>query len=186
GAAGAVERVVESENIKRILLAGSDRSKALLRESLAPWARERVVGEFPLPSRATTKEILERATPIMKEVEERFEQWAVKEMFDRIGESDGGSILGLSDVLSMLQQGNIRKLYVLSQYRDRGMVCRNCGALTPLRDRPCPYCGGDMEEVPYIVDWAIQKALEQGARVDMLDNSPELEKAGGIGAILRY
>lgn len=186
GAVGAVVEVVESENIKRVLLGGGERSRALLREALPQWVKERVVAEFSLPARATPREILQRATPLMQEVERRFEKQAIQELMERVGEGERGSVLGLSDVLTMLQQGNVRKLYVLTQYRDRGMVCRSCGALTPWRDRPCPYCGGEMEEVPYVVDWAIQKAIEQGARVDLLEDSPQLEKAGGIGALLRY
>ena len=80
----------------------------------------------------------------------------------------------------------MHKMYVLSKVTMPGMVCTICGALTPERDRSCPYCNGEMRRVTYMRDLAIQKAMDQGVRVDMLDHAPRLEKVGGIGALLRY
>ena len=33
---------------------------------------------------------------------------------------------------------------------------------------------------------SMQKSLDQNARVDIIQHAPELTKAGGIGALLRY
>jgi hypothetical protein len=44
-----------------------------------------------------------------------------------------------------------------------------------------------MDMVDYIVDLAGEKAIEQGARVDVLtEDNEKLREAGGIGAFLRF
>lgn len=186
GAAAAMEDIMENERIKRVLLGGSVTARARFRDTLPPHFAERLVGEFPVKSNPGEKEILERAIPEMKKIELNFERKAIEELFDKVGLEGGGSVLGLSDTLTALQQGNVRKLFVMSNMIAPGKICEVCSALTPPRDRPCPYCNGKMIDIPYIFDHAISRAIEQGARVDMLQDAPELVRVGGIGALLRY
>lgn len=183
--ASALEKLLANEGIKRVLLGGSDKAQGHFMDMLSEPLKEKIVGNFSVDRNAGAHEVLERCIPIMKEVEHRFERKALEELFDQAGQRDG-SVLGLSDVLTALQQGNVHKLYVLSNQVTSGMVCSRCGALTPARDRPCPYCEGEMNHVTHMLDLAIQKALDQGARVDMVEDSSELDKVGGIGAMLRY
>lgn len=177
-----VESILAEEKIKRILVGGTDRNRAHFKEIMPQPLREKVVGEFAVDKRANNREILEKLMPVMHEIEYNFERKALDELFNQ----STGTVLGLSDVLTALQQGNVHKMYVLSSVTTPGMVCKRCGALTPERDRNCPYCASEMKRVPYMLDLAIQKAMDQGARVDMLDEAPRLDVAGGIGALLRY
>lgn len=178
----AAEQVLKEENIKRILLGGTDEGRGRFKEAMPQNMRERVVSEFRVDRNASDHEILENLLPLMKEVEHSFERKALQELFDQ----NGKYVIGLSDVLTALQQGNVHKMYALTDATEPGMVCLQCGALTPMRDRPCPYCGGVMQVVPHMLNLAISKAIEQGARVDMLTEAPQLEQAGGIGALLRF
>ncbi|MFH0766302.1 MAG: hypothetical protein V2A61_07765 [Calditrichota bacterium] len=182
-ALAATERLLVEEGIKRILLGGTDGGRGRFKEAMPALTRERVVGEFAVDRNAGDHEILEQLIPVMKEVEYKFERKAINELFDN---ANNRSVFGLSDVLTALQQGNVHKIFVLNNFTLPGMSCRRCGALTPERDRPCPYCGEVMERVPYMLDTAIQKAIEQGARVDMLEHAPRLHEIGGIAALLRY
>lgn len=179
----AAEKLLAEEGIKRIFLGGTDGGRGRFREAMPAAMRERVVGEFAVDRNGSDHEILEKLIPVMKEVEERFEQKAINELFDK---ANNRSVFGLSDVLTALQQGNVHKIFVHNNLVLTGKVCRRCGALTPERERPCPYCGEAMDHVPYMLDTAVQKAIEQGARVDMLENSPRLREVGGIAALLRY
>lgn len=179
------ERIVREEEIKRILLGGTDKVRGRFRDALPLAMKEKLVGEFSVGKTVNPSGLLEKCAPIMREVERRFEKRALSELFDHVGEPVG-SVLGLSDVLTALQQGNVRKLYVLADMVVPGMVCNRCGALTPERTLPCPYCGGEMTRLNHMLDLAIQRAVEQGARVDLLEESDQLREAGGIGARLRY
>jgi len=180
-----IEKVQCEEGIKRVIVGGTTSHRKTFIETLPDPLKERVVGEFAVEYNASPKMILKVCTPIMKDAEYRFERIALDELFNQGGGGDG-SVIGLSDVLDQLQQGNIRKLYVMQNVVVPGMVCNNCGALTPERERKCPYCDGDMRRVEHMLDLAIQKAIDQDARIDMLEEAPRLVKAGGIGALLRY
>ncbi len=177
-----VEKLIKTERIKRILVGGTDSARGRFKDLLPAKLKRNVVGEFTIDRHANDKEILEKILPIMQQIEYDFERKALDELFN----SNGNVVLGLSDVLTALQQGNIHKMYVMSNVTQPGMLCRSCGAVTPVREDNCPYCGNEMLKVPYMLDHAIQKALDQGARVDMLDHAPRLEKSGGVGALLRY
>jgi peptide subunit release factor 1 (eRF1) len=180
-----IEKMQRVEGIERIIIGGTESRRRTFAETLPDVVKNRIVGEFAVEYNATPKEILKVCTPIMKDAEYRFERKALDELFNQGGGGDG-SVIGLSDVLDQLQQGNIRKLYVMQNMVVAGMVCNNCGALTPERERKCPYCDGDMRKVDHMLDLAIQKAIDQDARIDMLEEAPRLVKAGGIGALLRY
>ncbi len=180
----SMEKVLLTEGIKRVLIGGTDKGRGHFKGMLSDhFKTNRIVDEFSVDSNASEHEILEKLIPVMKDVEYQFERKALDDLFDS---GRDGSVLGLSDVLTALQQGNVQKLYVLSDVITPGMVCKNCSALTPDRDRSCPYCEGEMDHVPHMLDLAIQKALDQGARVDMLLESERLEKVGGVGALLRF
>ncbi len=185
-AISTMERVLNTEGIKRVLLGGSVKARGHFKGLLSDHLKKnRLVGEFSVDINARERDILELCLPVMKEVEYKFERVALDELFDQAGNSEG-SVLGLSDVLTALQQGNIKKLFVLADVITPGMVCTKCGALTPERERSCPYCEGEMDHVPHMLDLAIQKALHQKARVDILEVSPRLSEVGGIGALLRF
>ncbi len=177
-----IEKVMAEEEMKRIILAGTDRGRAQFKDVLPNQIKERVVAELSVDRNGSDHEILEKLIPIMKDVEYQFERKALDELFDQ----EKKIVLGLSDVLTALQQGNVHKMYVLTHVKESGMVCNQCGALTPVRDSKCPYCNNEMHSVEFMLDLAIQKAMDLGARVDMLEHAPRLEKAGGIGALLRY
>jgi peptide subunit release factor 1 (eRF1) len=78
------------------------------------------------------------------------------------------------------------KLIFLKDYKQSGLTCKNCGYLTIQHISKCPYCKGDIQGVTYIVDLAAQKAVEQGAFVEVTDENKKLKESGSIGAFLRF
>lgn len=181
-ALNGLERIISEENIKRVLVGGTDRSRAGFKGIIPPNLREKIVGEFTIDLHVTDQEVLTKIQQQMHNIESEFERKAVDNLFNQ----SNRYVLGLSDVLTALQQGNVHKMFVISNASTSGMVCEQCGALTPDRERPCPYCNSEMKPITHMLDLAIQNAYDQGSRVDMIDEEPRLEKAGGIGALLRY
>jgi len=184
--AQAIEKLLLKEEIKRIILLGTDKARGHFKENLSEALLHKIVAESQIDRNSTNKEILEKSLPIMKDVEYQFERKALGELFDKAGAIEGASALGLAAVLDALQQGNARKLYVMTHQVAEGMRCTKCKALSLIVEGDCPYCAGTMETVPFIYDHAIQRAIDQGVRVDLLEDAPDLAKVGGIGALLRY
>ena len=78
------------------------------------------------------------------------------------------------------------KLLFLKDFKRSGLTCRNCGFLTVQQVSTCPYCKGKPKKVNYIVDLLAQRAVEQGALVEVLTDNKKLKDAGKIGAFLRF
>jgi len=182
--ATALDSLMKREEIKRILIGGTDQARGRLKEALPESITKRIVSEFAIDRNAGFKELLDKALPAMIAAEKRFEKIALQELFDKTGIA-GGGVFGMANVLQALRQGNVRKLYLIAEQIEPGMVCKSCKAMTPLRDGRCPYCGGELERVSHMFDLAMQTALEQGARVDIIEHAPELKKEGGIAALMR-
>ncbi len=50
----------------------------------------------------------------------------------------------------------------------------------------CPYCGGKIVYYNEILDEIVENALDQGCEIVGLEGNERFEKAGSIGAVLRY
>ncbi|MGH2949810.1 MAG: hypothetical protein ACRDPC_26710, partial [Solirubrobacteraceae bacterium] len=89
---------------------------------------------------------------------------------------------GLADVLAALNDARVEVLLVAEGLRAEGHRDRATGMLYA-DDR-----GGDrgLEHCADIVEPAIEKAIEQSARVIGVRHHDDLGPLGGIGALLRY
>jgi peptide subunit release factor 1 (eRF1) len=97
-----------------------------------------------------------------------------------------GAVLGLDNVLHSLQEQRVMRLVVLRDFTADGRVCTACGALAAQRIDTCPYCKAGMETVDRIVNLAGERAIQQGAMIEVVDQNQTLQEAGGIGAFLRF
>ncbi len=96
-------------------------------------------------------------------------------------------VVGLADTLYVLHQGRVRLLLVEENYHAPGFICANCGYVAGQQAAACPFCQSDqVTETPDVVNFAIHKAIETGADVNIVRQSEALSQAGGIAAILRY
>jgi peptide subunit release factor 1 (eRF1) len=96
------------------------------------------------------------------------------------------AVLGLDNVLSVLQEQRVMRLVMRRGLAASGYSCTACGALSVQRIDSCPYCKGAMEMVDRIVNLAGEKAIQQGAVVEVVEEDSPLKNVGGIGAFLRY
>jgi peptide subunit release factor 1 (eRF1) len=77
-------------------------------------------------------------------------------------------------------------LIVSDGFRAPGYRCKSCAYLTGQILSACPFCGGEIREIPDAVELAIQRVTEQGGDVEIIEQKEKLDTAGGIGALLRY
>ncbi len=50
----------------------------------------------------------------------------------------------------------------------------------------CAVCGHETREISDISDVLVDLALRNGAEIQFIDGDPDLEKAGRVGALLRF
>jgi peptide chain release factor subunit 1 len=179
------ESFLKHEYIGRVIIGGSDEAVNMTKGLLPKTVLDKVVGTFHAGMFEGNAEVMKKVEPALRGYEREQEEKAVKELLTR-AMKDEKAVVGLEDVLKALEGGRVMKLLLLRDFSRRGFQCSGCGALSIKGEVNCPYCGGKMEEVGYIVDLAAQKVVEQGALVEVVAESEELEKAGGIGAFLRF
>jgi peptide chain release factor subunit 1 len=146
---------------------------------------EKIIGTFQAEMTATGKEILEKANPILRAFEERKESDTIDSLLTQAMKNEN-AVLGIENVLNAIQEGRVMKLIFLKDFRQSGLSCTKCGSLTVQNITSCPYCKGETEQVNYLVDMLAQKAIEQGANVEVPFDNKKLKAAGSIGAFLRF
>jgi peptide subunit release factor 1 (eRF1) len=172
-------------DIRRVLIGGTDDNIALFRNYLPKSWQSLVVGTFPISMNASHSEVMERAMKIGQQAENQREARAVETVITAAAKGKGG-VVGLDETLGMVHDGRIQNLLVLEGFRAPGYRCNGCGYLTSKIMESCPFCSGVFVEIPDSVDLAVRRVMEEGGEVDIIHENPQLEENGKIGALLRY
>ncbi len=175
----------EEKQCQRLILAGSAENVALLRGMLPKALQERVVGELALDMYAGEVEVGEKTLAQIRKTLRDEEAGLVERMITATAKGEAGA-LGLADTLDALQQEQVHILLVNEGYEAAGARCTHCGYLSSEVISTCRYCGGPMQPSNHLVDAAVGQAIERGVAVHIVAGSPALQKAGQIGALLRY
>jgi peptide subunit release factor 1 (eRF1) len=172
-------------NVRRVLIGGTDDNVASFRNFLPKAWQSLIVGVFPMGMTASKDEVLAKAMHIGKEAEQRREARIVDMMIT--GAAKGkGSVIRLDDTLGALHDGRIQTLVILDGFSAPGYRCTGCGFITAQDIGTCPYCGHKFENIPDAVEMAVHQVMKLGGEVEVLHESQMGETFGNIGAILRY
>jgi len=177
---------MDNENVfNRIVLAGS---REVLNE---------IVGLLPggLSNRVVGKRVLDLGKGeryVHKEIMDAFfsaERDEEKKLWGRIKANylkGGLAVLGMEDVLEMLNQGRVEMILVNREAELRGTRCRDCERIFAGELSACPHCGSTSVFSVDMVNEIVEFAKLTGAGVEFADTLKELRELGDIGALLRY
>jgi peptide chain release factor subunit 1 len=163
----------------RLLVGAPDELVNELEHRLHPYLRERIAGRLHLDvDHSTAQDVKTAAAEAMEEWSRRGERDALDRLAEGVGRGERGAA-GLPDVLSALNEARVEVLLVAEGFRAEGHRDRDTGMLHA--------DGGDgREHCTDIVEPAIEKAIEQSAKVIKVRHHEDLGPLGGIGAVLRY
>ena len=178
-------RFCEGGRCQRLIIGGTEETVAQFEEMLPKELRDQVVASIPVDMNAPEQEILNRTLEVIDEVDRREEEKLVREIITAAAKGEEGAI-GLDDTLAAVQEGRARALVVAEGYKAPGYRCANCGYTTAQEIATCVFCGGQMEKMQDVVDVIVHRAIDLGVDVEVVKDNQELEKAGYIGALLRY
>lgn len=185
-AAEATVRFCEGSDCSRLILAGTDENTARFRDLLPTPLRQNVVGSMPLDANAPPAAVIERSREILSDLEERRELELVDRALTLRG-AGGAGATGLADTLFTLQEGRVMTLLLEEGFVAPGFVCPDCDYLSSDATDRCLFCGNaNARPVRNVVEYAVHKAFQQGARVEVIRPGTALSGAGRIGALLRY
>lgn len=173
-------------NAVGVVLLGQDQTISELQRILPQRLQQKVVAVGPEPSGLGDGALLRRVLPLLELEKQRAEKSALERLAEELGRG-GLAVAGAEAVTAAIVQGRVDTLFLDTSFRGAGWQCTQCAALmTPeAQSGQCPYCGGPLEEVE-LGEHLVKLAEEQGAEVEFMDSGSDLERLGGVAALLRY
>ena len=170
--------------VDHVILGGPHEVVVEFEGLLHPWVRDRVVDRLVIPATAGPDEVRQAALAVEEAVTRRRGAALVDRLRDAIG-AGGAGVAGLEATLAALVERRVDLLLVSDGYATEGWRCRSCRYLGP-RGRRCPVCAKSMDLVDDVVEEAVEEALANKCRVQIVRENADLDVLGRIGAMLRF
>ncbi|HLC03853.1 MAG TPA: hypothetical protein VJK02_12510 [Anaerolineales bacterium] len=184
-AAQAASGFFGTARVRRVLIGGTEENVARFSGFLPKKWQSLIVGSFPIEMTAGHVQVLEKAMEVAHGAEVDRERRLVESVTTAAAKGRGG-VVELENTLAAIKAGKVQTLIVSEGYRAPGYRCRGCGYLTAHPLPECPFCGSTFAEIEDAVELAVRQVMEEGGDVEIVHGSPLLERAGRIGAQLRY
>lgn len=153
---------------------------------LHAYVRQRLVGRFTIdPVLATSEQVLEHANRLLQEHERSQRQGVVREVLGE-AQRNGRGAVGLRHVLRSLERGEIQTVLIGELFSAAATRCQHCGHMDPRMVKHCAVCGKETREIEDVGDALVGIAIRKGLSVLYVRDEPDFEKAGNIGALLRF
>jgi peptide chain release factor subunit 1 len=167
----------------RLLIGAPDELVNDLKSKLHPYLRERIVGRVHLDvENSGLDDVKAAAAKAIEDWSRRCERAALDRLVEGVGRGGRGAA-GLAAVLQALNEQRVEILLVADGFRSAGGRDTDTGMLFAGDHGPD---GRELERCENIVEPAIEKAIEQSAKVIKVLHHDDLGPLGGIGAVLRY
>ena len=167
----------------RLLLSAPGELANEVEQKLHPYLQKRIVGRLHLDvENSSIEDVRGAASQAAEEWSRKCEREALDRLAEGVGRGTRGAA-GLASVLEALNEQRVEILLVGDGLRSPGGRDETTGMLYPGDHGPD---GQQLERCDNIVELAIEKAIEQSAKVIKVRHHDDLGPLGGIGAVLRY
>jgi len=157
-----------------------------LEPHLHTYVKQKLLGRFGSdPAVATADQVREQAQRILEERSASERKTLIREVVGGAQRNGRGKV-GLRGVLEALEQGEVQTLLFGEAFYAPGSECSNCGHLDANLLQVCPACGQSTRELEDVTDAVLRRALDGNINVVYIGPDPQFEKAGKIGALLRF
>jgi peptide subunit release factor 1 (eRF1) len=181
-----LDRIVEAENLSRIVVVGSDVAVPILRHQLPQRLQEKLVDVIRLERGAGEGAVLHATLEALRQHDAVSDAEHVARMLDA-WRSGGLGVAGPAATLEALQLGQVDELLIASTPQ----------AIRPETTAKVAIAAGPVEvgtsdpAVPdkprlTVADELVTRAEQTGARVRFIEDGSLLEPVGGVGALLRF
>jgi peptide chain release factor subunit 1 len=178
-------RFFSQNDIRRILIGGTENNVALFLSQLPKSWQSLVMGTFPMSMTVSHAEVQSRAMEIAREAERKREARLVDQLITAAAKGQAG-VVSLDDTLRAVHEGRVQTLAYIEGFREPGLRCTGCGFLTTQEPKSCPFCGSSFDQISDAVESAVRKVMQEGGEVEVIRDSEALVEAGKIGGLLRY
>jgi len=168
----------------RLVLIGSRETTSAIVEQLPPELAEMAMVEAVDLKRPQTE--LDREIAGLLEHGERESE---RERWKKIRSqhlSGGLGEVGFAEVMRAAREGRVEEAVISRSLSPTGTRCRRCGHLDFTEVPRCPSCGSESVFPADLVEELVDRLESTGAEVDFTDPIESLDRAGGVGALLRW
>jgi peptide subunit release factor 1 (eRF1) len=169
----ALIRIVRSEGIEVIVIAGDESIAPLLKAELPKDLAERTV-DVTLDARAPEHEVLQTTVEALREVDARTDRDKVQQLLDAY-RSNALAVVGVEATRTALELGEVDELVIAAGPEAIVAGTPHAG------DRP-----PDRTVEERAADELVAKARQTAARITFVEDVSLLAPAGGVGALLRF
>jgi hypothetical protein len=177
-------KLVDARPTDQVVVGGAHPTVDRFLHELPTRLRTRVIDVIALPPDAPLAEIVSSAMASLEEEERRVESDGVKRTID-LALADGPAALGIPEVLEAARERRLMTLYVAYGFRAQGARCRECRALSDQERGPCAFCSSQLEPVE-LSEALVRETIAQDGSVELVPRNADLERVGGVAAMLRW
>lgn len=152
---------------------------------LHTYVKQALIGRFQADTTCDAATIKAEALGLLEEVRLAENDGIVREAMGE-AQRDGRGSVGLRHVLTSLERGEVQTLILGDDYSAALAECGNCGHLDTRMVSKCAVCASAVREVEDGEDALVAHALKRGVELAYVNGNDELNRAGGIAALLRF
>ncbi len=184
--AESLQILMTRDKFDTLLIGCHDDSWPELQTHLTTWLKQRLAGRFLIdPVMASAEEVRAETSRILEERAASEQQALIREVLGEAQRNARGAV-GLRHVLNALERQEVQVLLVDRNFHAEAVQCRNCHHLDTRMVRQCAVCGKETHALGDISDALVDWALRNGAAIQFVEGDAGLEKAGRVGALLRF
>lgn len=184
-AADAAQNFFANRPIRRLFVGGTAENVPQFRENLSKQLQSRIAGTFAVGMNAGEREIHQLALGLLEQANTEREGKLVRNLITTAAKG-GNAVVGLDPTLRSVGEGRVQTLVISDGYQTPGYFDENSKYLTVHENDTAPFGESQLVAVDDVIEEAVSNTFEQGGTVEVIRDNPDLEKAGQIGALLRY
>jgi peptide chain release factor subunit 1 len=184
GVAEELDRSRKRMRAPKIVLVGSEETRAEFTNALSKEAREALVGWAQAEAHAGPAELLEAVRPVLEQAQAKDERETIERWREEAGRN-GRAAAGWAQTLEAASDGRVEVLLFQDGFDRPAFRCPACGRAS-LEGGSCPLDGTRLEPYEGGLDLAVHQTLAHGGAVWAIRHHDDLAPVEGIGALLRY
>jgi peptide chain release factor subunit 1 len=181
-----IDWLVETRHLSRLILGGTREITAEVRNLLPKRLAMRVIGEVDVAMDVPASEVFAATMDVAETYERDTEVHKVNEAITTAAKTEK-AVAGLGHTLKAINSDRVWDLVYCQDFRAPGFECERCSGLFSIEKTSCQYCGGKLQAIDDVVERAVEQALRNGAKVDVVSGeaAASLADSGSIAAFLR-
>jgi peptide subunit release factor 1 (eRF1) len=184
--AESIQMLMQGDKCETLLIGCRDETWPEIEPHLNTGLKQKLVERFTLDPTGTSPEEVRRiAEEILNRKRVQEQQRLVREVIGQASRNATGAV-GLKHVLTALERQEVQTLVLSPDFHAEAVECTNCRRLDTRMVKTCAACGQATRQLNDISGALIDSALRNGADIEFIASDADLEKAGRVGALLRF